>query len=184
MAAQYVGCTKDRGVNVTTKLDGKVSGTFKVVADAALQLGYETSKQENTPVALQIVKDCMEIAKTTSAPNDPERPQVAGSQQQADQTLQDWQKKQVDETPSITLSRSSAKKGQKVTVTGKKFWADEMVDIRVHATLVTQVKADGNGSFSASVTIPQGAPPPSFDTTITATGKSSARSANAPFHTA
>ncbi|WIX90389.1 hypothetical protein [Amycolatopsis sp. DG1A-15b] len=184
MAVQYVVCTKDRGVNVTTKLDGKVSGTFKVVADAALQLGYEKSKQENTPVALQIVKDCMAIAKTASPPSDPERAQIAGFQQRADQALQDWQKNQVNETPSITRSRNSAKKGQKVIVISKKFWPNEMVDIMGHATLVAQVEADGNGSFSASVTIPQGAPPPSFDTTITAAGKSSAKSATAPFHIA
>ncbi|KDN18710.1 hypothetical protein DV20_29400 [Amycolatopsis rifamycinica] len=169
---------------MATKLDGKVSGTFKVVADAGLQLGYEKSKQENTPVALQIVKDCMEIAKTASPPADPERAQVAGFEQQADRAMQEWQKKQVNETPSLTLSRNSARKGQKVTVVGKEFWANEMVDITVHATLVAQVEADGNGSFSASVTIPQSAPPPSFDTTITAVGKSSVKSASAPFHTA
>ncbi len=172
MAIQYVGCTEGRGISPTTEIGGDVGGTFKVVADASLKIAYKKTEQENTPVALQIVKDCMEVARNTSPPDDPE--QAAAAQ---------WQKETIAGTPSIKLSRGSARKGQKIVVTGSKFWPEEMVDVNIHASLVAQVKADGQGSFSATVTVPPDAPPANFSTTISATGESSVKTAQAPFHT-
>jgi len=176
MAIQYVGCTEGKGISPTTEVSVGVGGTLKVVADASLTLAYKKAQQENTPVALQIVKDCMEIAKTNSPPDDQEQSVATGYEQQ-------WQKLVIGATASLTISPGSAQKGGHVTVKGSQFWPNEMVDIRVHATLVAQVPADANGEFSASITVPSSAPPPDFDTSITATGRSSARSAEAPFHT-
>ena len=68
MAIQYVGCTEGRGIDVTTEISAGVGGTFKVVADASLNIAYKRAQQENTPVALEIVKACLDIAKTTSPP--------------------------------------------------------------------------------------------------------------------
>ncbi len=59
-----------------------------------------------------------------------------------------------------------------------------MVTIRVHTTIVAQVKADAKGAFSSLITVPSSAPPPDFDTAITATGQTSSGSAQAPFRTA
>jgi hypothetical protein len=67
-----------------------------------------------------------------------------------------------------------------VAVNGTQFQANEMVDVRVHATLVKQVKADGNGAFSTVITLPPDGPGPPMSTAITATGRTSARSAQAP----
>jgi hypothetical protein len=184
MAIQYVGCTDGRGMSTTTEIGGGVGGTFKVVADASLKAAYKRTQQEDTPVALEIVKDCMEIARTSSAASDPEQSIAAAYQRQVDQSLQQWQQQQVNQTPMLTLSRNSARKGEQVTVTGSHFWPNEVVDIRVHATIVAQVKADEKGAFSAAITVPSSAPPPDFDTTIIASGETSARSAQAPFHTA
>jgi len=171
MAIQYVGCTDGKGVNVTTEIGA--GGTFKEVAEVSLNLAYKQAKEENTPVALQIVKDCLEIARTTSPPDDPE--QAAAAQ---------FQRDVIDATPSISISPTTARKGAQVTITGSKFWPTEMVDIYLHATLVAQIQADATGAISATITVPSSAPPPDFPTTITATGRSSAKSAMAPFQTA
>jgi hypothetical protein len=177
MAILYVGCTEGRGISPTTEISGGVGGTLKVVADASVTLAYKKTEQENTPVALQIVNDCMEIAQSNAPPEDQEQGQAADF-------LQQWQEQIRNQTPHISLSSSSAKKGADVTVTGSQFLANETVDIYVHASLVAQVPADKNGRFSAVITVPTSAPPPGFATTIVATGESSARSAQAPFHTA
>lgn len=171
MAIQYVGCTDGRGVDVTTELG--VGGTFKEVAEVSLNVAYKQAKEENTPVVLQIVKDCLEIARTTSPPDDPE--QAAAAQ---------FQRETINETPSISIAPTIAKKGAQVTITGSKFWPTEMVDIYLHATLVSQIQADATGAISTTITVPSSAPPPDFPTTITATGRSSAKSAMTPFQTA
>jgi hypothetical protein len=184
MAIQYVGCTEGKGISPTTEINAGVGGTLKVVADASLNLAYKRTEQENTPVALQIVRDCMEIAKTNSPPDDQEQQAATAYERQFEEAERQWQQEQVNQTPTLTLSASTARKGEQVTVTGTRFWPNEMVDILVHATLVAQVQADKNGAFSTVITVPSSAPPPGFGTTITATGHSSAKSAQAPFDTA
>lgn len=53
--------------------------------------------------------------------------------------------------------------------------------IYVHATLVTQVRVDGEGAFSATIAVPKNAPPSGFQTAVTVTGETSAKTAQAPF---
>jgi hypothetical protein len=173
MAIQYVGCTEGKGIDVITEIGGGAGGTFKDVADISLDLAYKRMELENTPVALQIVKDCLDIAKNNSPPDDPE--QLAASE---------FQRKIINETPNVTISPGSAKERGQVTVTGSRFWPTEMVDIYVHASLVAQVQADENGAFTAVITVPSSAPPPGFPTTISAAGQSSAKTALAPFQVA
>jgi hypothetical protein len=177
MAIQYVGCVEERGINTTTEISAGAGGTLKVVADATLNLAYKKSEQENTPVALQIVKDCMDIAKTNSPPDDQEQKVAADYQEQ-------WQDLIISQTPSLTISPTGARVGDPVTVTGSQFWANEMVDIRLHVTVVAQIKADASGGFSEVITVPSSAPPPGFPAAVIATGQSSSRSAEAPFETA
>lgn len=177
MAIQYVGCTEGKGINTTSEISAGVGGTFKVVADATLTVAMKKSQTENTPVALQIVKDCLEIAKTNSPPDDPEQAIAASYQKQ-------WQDLVISQTPKVTISASSAKVGAKLTVKGSNFWATELVDVRLHVTTVAQVQADDKGAFSVVITVPANAPPPGFPASITATGQSSAKSAQAPFETA
>jgi PASTA domain-containing protein len=62
-AIVFVGCVEGRGINVTEKLGGGIAGTFRVVADASLNLAYEKSQQEDTAVALQIVDHCLALAE-------------------------------------------------------------------------------------------------------------------------
>lgn len=182
-AIEYLGCTEDRGFSSTKEIAGGLGGTFRVVANATLNVAYTKSKQEDTPVALQIVKDCMEIAKTSSSATDTEQTIAASYEQQAEAYLQRWQHQQVEQTPRISLSSSSARIGEQVTVEGSNFWPNETVEIHVHATLVDQVEADGSGAFSDVITVPSSAPA-DFDTQITAAGETSAKSARAPFHVA
>jgi hypothetical protein len=160
-------------MDVTTEISAGVGGTFKVVADASLDIAYKRAQQENTPVALEIVKACLEIAKTTSPPDDPEQG-----------ALRAFQDEQILATPKLTLSPATASEGAQVTVTGSRFWPTEMVDIYLHAFLLVQVQADGSGGFTSVITVPSSAPPPGFPTTVTATGRASAKSAQAPFQTA
>jgi hypothetical protein len=173
MAIQYVGCTEGRGMDVTTEISAGVGGTFKVVADASLDIALKRAQKENTPVALEIVKACLEIAKTTSPPDDPEQG-----------ALKAFQDEQILATPKLTISPASAREGAQVTLTGSRFWPTEMVDIYLHASLLTQVQADASGGFTTAITVPSSAPPPGFPSTITATGQTSAKSAQAPFQTA
>jgi hypothetical protein len=171
-------------MSTSSEIGGGISGTFRVVAKASLNAAYKKSKQEDTPVALQIVKDCMEIAKTSSSASDREQRIATNYQHRAERILQQWQQQQVEQTPTIALSSHSARIGEQVTVTGSNFWPNEMVDIVLHATIVAQVNADNKGAFSTVITVPSSAPPPDFDTVISATGQTSSRTAKAPFHTA
>jgi hypothetical protein len=180
---EYVGCTEGRGINPLTKVEGTLAGDLRVVANASLQVAYEQSATENTPVALQIIKDCLELAKNNATLPQAERASAANLQSQVDEARRQWEAEQVARTPTLELSTQTARKGARVTVIGTRFQASEMVGIRVHATLVTQVRADENGRFSTVITVPQDAPPPNFGTTISATGQTSARSAQAPFRT-
>lgn len=173
MAIQYVGCTEGRGINVITEIGVGGGGTFKEVADISVDLAYERAEQENTPVALQIVKDCLDIAKSNSPPDDPE--------QRAATKFRD---EVINATPRVTISPSSAREGASVTVTGSRYWPTEFIDVRLHVALLAQVQADENGEFSVAITVPSSAPPPGFPTSIIATGQSSLRSAEAPFQTA
>ena len=177
-AIQYVRCTEGRGLSTTTEIGGGLGGTFKVVANATLNVAYKKAKQENTPVALQIVKDCLEIAKSS-----PEHDTATAFQGKVEQYLQQWQRQQVEATPIVTLSSNSAGIGEQVTVTGSRFVPNELVEIIVHATLVAQVQASDAGEFSTSITVPSSVFRDS-DVAVTAAGQTSARSGRAPLHIA
>jgi hypothetical protein len=175
VAITYIECTKDRGVDLTTKMGGKLGGTFKVVADASVEAAYEVQKKENTVVALQVVSDCLKIAET-QADTAADRSAAEESRNRAD-----FIKQQVQETAHIEIDPAQARVGGILQVSGRNFYPDETIAIRLHATLVKQHKADGQGAFSTTIAVPKNAPPPGFPTTVTATGETSAKSASAPF---
>lgn len=188
---EYVGCTEGRGFSTIDEGSIGLGGTFRVVANASLEIAATKSKQENTPVALQIVKDCLEIAMNSAALSQSERDAAVDFERVAEAALDEFEEVRNEieetrlvETPALTLFPESARHGEQVTVTGAQFQANEMVDIRVHSALVKQVQADANGAFSTTIVVPPDAPPPGFSTSITATGQTSARSARAPFRTA
>jgi hypothetical protein len=183
-AIQYVGCTEGRGISPTTEIGGAVSGDLRVVADASLSLAYKRTEQENTPVALQIVKDCLELSKTSGSLSPQEQSVATDFQRRADDFRRQWEAEQLARTPTLTTSAPTARKGAQVRVSGTRFQANEMVTVRLHTTQVAQPTADGNGAFSVSITVPQDAPPAGFSTSIIATGRTSSRSASAPFSTA
>jgi hypothetical protein len=83
----------------------------------------------------------------------------------------------------ITLSSATGPRGGSLTVNGSGFQPGELVEIRVHVTVVGTVTADSKGSFTQKVTIPQSAPPPGFPTSVSATGHSSIKTGTAPFST-
>jgi hypothetical protein len=83
----------------------------------------------------------------------------------------------------LTLSSASAPKGSSVQVFGSCFSPGERVEIRVHVEVVGSATADSDGRFNQTITIPQSAPPPSLPTSISATGRSSIKTASAPFKT-
>ncbi len=83
----------------------------------------------------------------------------------------------------ITLSADKARRGDTIKVFGSCFHAGERVVLRVHTDEVGSATADSSGHFEQSVTIPESAPPPSFPTAVAATGKSSIKTATAPFTT-
>lgn len=174
VAITYIECTKGHGFDLTTELSGKLGGTFKVIADASVEAAYKENKEENTVVALQIVSDCLRIAES-SADTAVDRSAAEESRQRADLI-----KQQVQQTPHIEIAPSQAPAGASILVSGTSFYPDETVAIYVHATLVTQIKVDGQGAFSATITVPKNAFP-GFQTAVTVTGETSAKTAQAPF---
>jgi hypothetical protein len=83
---------------------------------------------------------------------------------------------------TIALSPTTGGAGTRIAVTGRGFDAGELVEVRFQAVLEATVPADGSGSFSTSISVPggmasfHGAP-----LAVTASGRSSARSAEATF---
>ncbi|MDQ0000058.1 hypothetical protein [Pseudarthrobacter sulfonivorans] len=175
VAITYIECTKGRGFDLTTKLGGKLGGTFKVVADASVEAAYEEQKQENTVVGLQVVSDCLKIAEAEA---DSAADKTAAEESR---TRADMIRKQVQETAQIEIDPAQARIGETLSVSGRNFYPDEIVAIYLHATLVKQEKADSQGAFSTTVAVPKSAPPPDFPTTVTATGTTSQKSAQVPF---
>ena len=174
VAITYIECTKGRGFDLTTELSGKLGGTFKVIADASVEAAYKENKEENTVVGLQIVSDCLRIAES-SADTAVDRSAAEESRQRADLIRQ-----QVQQTAHIEIAPSQARAGESVVVSGTSFYPDETVAIYVHATLVTQIRVDGQGAFSVTITVPKNALP-GFQTAVTVTGETSAKTAQAPF---
>lgn len=175
-AVTYMECTKGRGFNLDTEVGGKLGGTFKVVADASVEAAVRTSQTENQVVSLQIVSDCLRIAESSAA-SPAERSAAEESRRAADNFIAEA----VKQTAHIDITPSQAAEGKSVSVRGRNFYPGETVAIRVHATLVKQMEADGQGSFATTIVVPKNAPPPGFPTTISATGETSAKSAEAPF---
>lgn len=83
----------------------------------------------------------------------------------------------------ITLSNGHAARGAKVTVYGRCFQPGERVQLRVHVADVGSATADGDGSFTQTITIPDSAPPAGFPTDVSATGRTSIKTGTAPFET-
>jgi hypothetical protein len=81
----------------------------------------------------------------------------------------------------VTLSTGSARRGAEVTVYGSCFKPGERIAIRVHAEEVGSATADCDGKFTQTIKIPSSAPQPGFPTSISATGRTSIKSASAPF---
>ncbi|QOD02654.1 hypothetical protein [Pseudarthrobacter sp. BIM B-2242] len=175
MAITYIECTKERGVDLTTKVGGKLGGTFKVVADASVEAAYEEQKRENTVVALQVVSDCLKIAETQADSA------VDKSAAQESRNRADMIKQQVQETAHIEIAPSQAQVGESLSVSGRNFYPDETVAIYIHATLIKQEKADSQGAFSTTIIVPKDAPPPGFSTVVRASGETSVKSARVPF---
>ena len=184
--AEYFLCTENRGYDSSEEISGSLGGTFKVVADASLEAAAKRSRQENTPVALQIVRDCLTLVQTHPALSQAERTDAADFVRQANAVIEEFKETQGTETPAptVTLSAQSARKGEQVTVTGAHFLANEVVNIFVHLAFVEPVQADANGAFSTTIVVPPDAPPPGMSTTISARGQDSGRPASAPFRIA
>lgn len=175
MAITYMECTKNRGFDLTTELSGKLGGTFKVIADASVEAAHRAQQKENTVVALQIVANCLKIAET-EADTAVDKSAAEESRNRADLIRQ-----QVEQTAHIEIAPAQARVGESVSVSGRNYYPNETIAVRLHATLITQVKADDEGAFSTTIAVPKNAPPPGFPTSVTASGETSAKSATAPF---
>jgi hypothetical protein len=63
MAIVFVGCTDKYGFSTTTKIQGGIRVPIKVVAELGINGAYEHGSQEDTAVALEIVKGCLEVSR-------------------------------------------------------------------------------------------------------------------------
>ncbi len=176
----YVSCTEERGKNLTAeakvKFDAALNGAVAKAAGVggSVEIAEKITKEENTPVVLQIVKDCLDLTK-----NDPGAP--TAEKEQATAFQQRIQRMIVDQTPpALIVSPQSGVKGTSVTVQGSNFYPNEPIKIYLRATLVQQATANEQGAFSATFIVPDTAQP-GIPTTITAAGAASARSAEQIF---
>jgi outer membrane protein assembly factor BamB len=80
---------------------------------------------------------------------------------------------------SITVSPTSGDPGSQTTVSGSGFTPGETVNLAFDAAALTSATADGNGTFTKTVTIPSGATLGAH--TLTATGATSNHAASATF---
>lgn len=82
---------------------------------------------------------------------------------------------------SVSLSPSSGPVGTSITVSGQGFSAGETVEIRFSVTQLATVVTNRAGAFSGVVIkVPAGSPK-GFPFSVTATGRTSVKSASAPF---
>lgn len=127
-----------------------------MVADGSVEAAYKVQQEENTAVALQIVSNCLRIAETQADTA------VDKSAAEKSRNRADLIKQQVEETAHIEIAPAQARFGGTVLVSGRNYYPNETIAIYLHATLITQVKADGEGVFTASIAVPKTAPPPRF----------------------
>jgi hypothetical protein len=81
----------------------------------------------------------------------------------------------------IFLSKLSGPAGTQVNVSGKGFGPNESVIIRFHVREIGRTTANGDGEFTAAVTVPSMVGPKPQPFAINATGNSSVRHAEAQF---
>lgn len=172
---EYLSCTEGRGFSTTNEFNASAGGSFKMVTDASLSVARKKAQQENTPVALEIVKECSELTERSGVAG-ADRAVLAQFQQEVDDSIAQFEQNALERTPSISLSKTVMHIGSQLTVTGVQFQANETVDIDVDVQTVARVTANSTGSFSATVTIPNNIMVGAPNHQIIAIGRTSARS--------
>ncbi len=173
-AIVYGECTAGKGMNTAEEYGGGVTG-LKLVLKAALSVAYRRTKQENTPVALQIVRDCLKIAATATETKE-EKEVIRTYRRQVVRIID--QVEDHRDNPTISLSPVEVSIGDQVVVRGRQFAANEVVDLELNSIPIEgiEVSADNRGRFEASVTMSTDIVEPDSSTTISAQGQVSEES--------
>jgi hypothetical protein len=179
-AIAYVGCVDRHGADPATDAGGAVGGDLGAVAAASLPTAHRRTEQNGTPMPLQDVIDCLEVALDDPSLPQPERTRAADVQRRADKLKRRWAEDDPAGAPTLFVSRRTAPKGTPVAVSGARFGANETVNLAMGTVHLARVVADRNGAFSAVVITPPDAPASSYGSAIVAVGGISGRAAQAP----
>jgi hypothetical protein len=111
-AVAYVACTEGRGLSTSQEIG--TGATLPQAAGVSLNVAYKRSQQENTVVALEIVKACLKLAEEGTSGT--EQTSVRKYGQQTTQTIHRFEKKLpgIALDPQETLECGSADVGAPV----------------------------------------------------------------------
>jgi hypothetical protein len=65
VTAEYLACIQGRGFSLSTEVSAGVP--LLKVADSTIQIAYKKSKEEDSTVALQVVRDCLTLTEQAAA---------------------------------------------------------------------------------------------------------------------
>jgi hypothetical protein len=114
VTAKYLACIDGRGFSFSNEVS--VGATLPAVADSTFNVAYKRSKEEDSPVALQIVHDCLTLAEQ-NATSGADRGTARQYAQQATRYIAVVQQKlpAIELDPRETLTCGSAAVGAQVT---------------------------------------------------------------------
>jgi hypothetical protein len=149
--AEYLTCIQDRGFSPSTDVSAGVP--LPKVAGATLQVAYKTSKEEDSIVALQIVRDCLTLAEH-AATSGTDR---GGARQYARQATRDIGVVQqglpaIDVAPPETLDCGTAGIGAQVPCQA----TIKSTGVTALNITGTEVTGTNGGDFTASAGCPPG----------------------------
>jgi hypothetical protein len=144
-AITYMECTKGRGFDISSQVGGGLGGTFREILGVSLNLASKKSQHEDTPVALQIIKDCLTVAEQTS--------QTAADRLAAQDYLQQVNQA-IQKIHRLFLRPSSGAVGQVVIARATGFGPNLLVQFFLQGQLVGQKVANSEGTAEISFVVP------------------------------
>jgi len=196
VTAEYLACIQDRGFSSSTEVSAGVP--LLRVADSTVQVAYKKSKEEDSTVSLQVVRDCLTLAEQAATPGTDR----GAARQYAQQAARDiavvrQRLPAIEVDPQGTLDCGTASIDAQVTcqvtikstgvtalhITGTEmtgansgdFTADgeclgAPLDPDQACTMTIQFHPSASGERNATLVIHQNLPPPDHGTTLELTG--------------
>ena len=147
VTTNFVGCTEDRGKNLTTEERQKFGATVDLglrSVGGVVELSKKIVETENSDVATEIVKNCLELSKSVATPAE-----KTAIQQQVDvlQGMLDASSK-----GTIMLDPTRGPYSQAIAVSGDHWPANAEVEITAGTSRV-RATTNAEGTFHTTITL-------------------------------